>query len=131
MPVELGKVREYARATRAQDPVYLETDDPPSPPTFLVNALFWQERRHSGWGDRPPDFQRVLHGEQEFVFHGEPPRAGTVLQGRARLERAYEKEGRRGGAMTIVEIVTEFRDASGQLVAEAISTSIETSVATA
>jgi len=90
-----------------------------------------QEPRHSGWGDRPPDFERVLHGEQEFRFHGEPPRAGTVLEGRARLDRAYEKEGRRGGTMTIVEIVTEFRDASGRLVAEAISTSIETSVATA
>jgi hypothetical protein len=130
MPVELGKIREYARATKAQDRDYFEREDPAAPPTFLVTELLWQEPRHSGWGSRPPDFERVLHGEQEFIFHGPPPRAGTVLTGQARLDRVTEKDGRRGGRLTIIEIVTEFRDETGRLVAEAISTSLETSVPT-
>ena len=43
-----------------------------------------------------------------------------------RVEEIYEKEGKRGGAMTFVVTVTEFRDATGTLVAEARSTAIET-----
>jgi hypothetical protein len=41
----------------------------------------------------------------------------------------YEKEGKRGGTMRFTEVVTEFRDASGVLVAESRSTTIETSKA--
>jgi hypothetical protein len=100
-----------------------------SPPTFLASSVFWQGRENSPWGDIRVNLQRVLHGEQEFVFPGPPPAAGTELTGEARIDRVYEKEGKRGGTMTFVELVTEYRDGSGAVVAEARSTIIETSQA--
>jgi len=128
MHVELGKLREFARATKSSNPAYLADEHPVSPPTFLMTAAFWQTAANRpGGGAR--SYERVLHGEQEFVFHGEPPRAGTVLTGQSRIDKVYEKEGRRGGTMTFTETVTEFRDPQGTLVAETRSTVIETSKA--
>ena len=72
------------------------------------------------------DLRRLLHGSQEYIFHGPPPRAGDELTFQTRVDAIYEKEGKRGGAMTFVETVTEFRDTEGRLVAEARSTAIET-----
>ena len=66
-----------------------------------------------------------MHAEQEYVFHGPPPVAGTRLKCRSRIESVYQKEGRRGGKLTFAVMVTEFRDASGALVAEAKLTGVE------
>ncbi len=55
-----------------------------------------------------------------------PPRAGARLVGTSRIEQIYEKEGKRGGAMTFAVMVTEFRDESGKVVAEARLTGVET-----
>jgi hypothetical protein len=128
--VEEGKVREFARAVRSSNPAYL--DDGPqatSPVTFLASSAFWQGRESSPWGDAPLNWERILHGEQEFVFPGPPPAAGTELTAEARIDRIYEKEGKRGGTMTFAEVVTEYRDPSGAVVAESRSTVIETSQA--
>ena len=127
MQVELGKVREFARATKSRNSAYSEGEHPISPVTFLASSIFWQGPETSAWGDEPRNFERILHGEQEFVFHGTPPRAGAKLTGQQRIDKVYEKEGRRGGTMHFIEIVTEFRDESGELVAESRGTSIETS----
>jgi hypothetical protein len=126
MVVERGKIREFARATKSSNPEYLEGEHPLSPVTFLAASGFWQDEANSPWGDGPRNFERLLHGEQEFVFFGEPPRAGAVLTGVSRIDRVYEKEGRRGGVMEFTETVTEFRDAAGKLVAESRSTAIIT-----
>ena len=68
-----------------------------------------------------------MHAEQEYIFHGPPPRAGDRLLCSSRIEDIYEKQGRRGGTMTFAVMVTEFRDAeSGRLVAEARMTGVET-----
>ncbi|MGH9011929.1 MAG: FAS1-like dehydratase domain-containing protein [Acidimicrobiia bacterium] len=128
--VEEGKVREFARAVKSSNPAYVaESPQSTSPPTFLASSVFWQRPENSPWGDTRPNLQRILHGEQEFVFPGPPPAAGTELTGETRIDRIYEKEGKRGGTMTFVELVTEYRDASGAVVAEARSTIIETSQA--
>jgi hypothetical protein len=126
MVVERGKIREFARATKSSNPDYTQGEHPLSPVTFLSASAFWQDESTSAWGDAPRNFERILHGEQEFVFFGEPPRAGALLTGVSRIDRVYEKEGRRGGAMTFTDLVTEFRDRSGHLVAESRSTMIET-----
>lgn len=129
--VETGKVREFAWATGTKDPAYAEAQ-PVSPPTFLMAASFWQTAQNAPWGDSPPDFRRLLHGEQEFVFHGPPPRAGDHLVGEVRIDSRYSKPGKRGGLMNFTETLTEYRNADTmELVAEVRATLIETSKAAA
>jgi hypothetical protein len=127
--VETGKVREFAVATGSRDPAYAEAQ-PVSPPTFLMTANFWMTSENGPWGDSPPNFERLLHGEQEFVFHAPPPRAGTHLVGTMRIDRRYTKEGKKGGTMSFVETVTEYTEAgSSEVLVEVRATLIETSKA--
>lgn len=126
MDIERGKVREFARATRSENPDYLSDPEPVIPPTFLTIAAFWATGDSSPWDAVKMDQSRGLHAEQEYIFHGPPPRAGTRLVAQSRITEIYEKEGRRGGAMTFVVMVTEFRDPSGRLVAQARLTGVET-----
>jgi hypothetical protein len=127
MTVEAGKVREFALAVRSSDPDHLGAQ-PVSAPTFLQSSTWWQRPENSPWAGVERDYSRLLHGSQEFVFHGEPPAAGAVLEGVSRIERTYTKAGKRGGEMTFTDVVTEYRDAgTGRLVAESWNTSIETS----
>ncbi len=74
--------------------------------------------------------ERILHGEQEFTFPNGPPKAGAVLTGTTSIGKQYEKEGKRGGSMKFSELITEFRDADGNVVATSKSTTIETGKAT-
>jgi N-terminal half of MaoC dehydratase len=127
MDVEAGKIREFARATGASHPDYLDGERPVSPPTFLMAAAFWQGPESSPWRGVERDLARVLHGAQEFVFHGEPPAAGTRLVGRSRVGETYTKQGKRGGEMTFTDVVTEYHDSDGRPVATVTSTTITTS----
>ena len=126
---EEGKIREFALATKSTNRAYGVGGTPPStsPVTFLASSMFWQGPDSSPLSDAGLNFERILHGEQEFVFPGPPPAPGTVLAAQARIDRVYEKEGKRGGTMTFAELVTEFCDEAGNLVAESRSTIIETS----
>jgi hypothetical protein len=126
-PIELGKVREFTRAIASRVPAF--ADGSVTPPTFLMAADHWQTRSNAPWGDRRPNLARLLHAEQEFVFHGPPPPVGTQLRGHARIDKRYVKEGKRGGTMTFTELVTEYHDESDRLVAEVRSTLVETSKA--
>ncbi len=129
MDVERGKIREFARATLSSNPAYLEGEHPVSPPTFLTTTFFWEEQTPGSnpWPLVHLDPNRGMHAEQEYVFHGPPPRAGTRLVCRSRIESVFHKEGRRGGRLTFAVMVTEFRDATtGALVAEARMTGVET-----
>lgn len=127
MEVERGKIREFARATKARDASYYDDPEPVAPPTFLSSAAFWMGPKSSALEGTVRDWSRILHGEQEFVFHGAPPRAGQRLVAQQRVEDSYEKQGRRGGTMRFTIVVTEFRTPEGELVAESRSTVIETS----
>jgi len=126
MPVERGKIREFARATMSRNPAYLEGRAPVSPATYLMTTAFWGGGITKVMDDLGLDLTRLLHGGQEFTFHGPPPRAGARLVGEMRVDADYTKEGRRGGTMRFVEVVTEYRDERGDLVAEARNTLIET-----
>jgi hypothetical protein len=126
MSIERGKVREFARATMSTQPDYLDDPVPPIPPTFLTSVAFWSPPGQSVFSKVKMDLRRLLHGGQEYTFHGPPPVAGTELSVQTRVADIYEKEGKRGGTMTFVVTVTEFRDPTGTLVAEARATAIET-----
>lgn len=131
MDIERGKIAEFARATRSSHPDHLTGEHPVVPPTFLTTQFFWEERVA---GANPWDLvnmsqERGMHAEQEYLFHGPPPRAGDRLFARSRIESIFDKESRSAGTLTFVVMVTEFRDAEGTLVAEAKLTGVETSKA--
>jgi hydroxyacyl-ACP dehydratase HTD2-like protein with hotdog domain len=123
MAVELGKIREFARATGSEHPAYLSGEC--IPPTFLTSDRYWHTEASNIQPAAKLDPQRSLQAEQDFVFHGPPPGAGTVLTAQTRIDRTYEKQGSRG-TLTFVELVTEYRDATGRLVAEGRMTGVET-----
>jgi hypothetical protein len=126
IPVERGKIREFALACFDRNPEYTEAETPPVPPTFLTVRNFWMTSATSPLARVGLDLRRLLHGGEEYVFHGPPPRAGEELTMQTRIDDVYEKQGARGGTMTFVESVTEFRDADGRLRVECRSTAIET-----
>jgi N-terminal half of MaoC dehydratase len=128
LDVERGKIHELARAVKATDPAYFEGDHPVTPPTFLTTLFFWEALvpGSNPWALVKMDPQRGLHAEQEYVFHGPPPRAGARLTCQSRIAEIYEKEGRRGGTLVFAVMVTELRDETGRLVAEARLTGVET-----
>ena len=126
MVVDRSKIREFARATKSQNTAYLDDPDAVSEPTFLMSSAFWAPAGSSLFAKVGLDLRRILHGGQEFVFHGPPPRAGARLTGTGRIDKVYQKTGRRGGVMTFLEVVYSYVDEAGDPVAEVRSTVIET-----
>jgi hypothetical protein len=127
MPLERGKIREFAMATGSNSDEYLTDPAPVIPPTFLRTAAFWTppdagSRLHG----IKLDLRRVLHGEQEYTFFGPPPRAGAELTVTQRVESVETKQGKRGGEMLVIVIVNDFSDVSGRLVAQGRQTLIQT-----
>ncbi len=71
------------------------------------------------------NLNRVLHGEQRFIYH-KPMQPGMRLTVTNHRGKAWEKEGRRGGMMRFSEMVSEYRDEKGELVTTATSVGIVT-----
>lgn len=126
MPIEVGKIREFARATQSGNAAYL-SGDPIVPATFLATSRFWAPPDESVLANLGWDLTRILHAEEEFVFPAGPIEAGQTLTVTSRLERTFEKVGRRGGVMRFGVALNEYRDEDGALVAEQRTTIVETS----
>lgn len=129
--VEKGKIREFARATRADHPAYLLAEAPIVPPTFLTIAgRFWgytfDMPGATALATVPFDRSLLLNAEEEFEFTGEPPRAGARLWGQTGIKDIYTKQGKRGGSLTFVVVETRFEDDSGRLVAVQRQTLVKT-----
>jgi len=71
------------------------------------------------------DSARMLHAEQQYIYH-KPIRPGDELSVSTKRGNSWEKEGRRGGTMSFSETITEFRDASGELIVTATSVGVTT-----
>ena len=127
LDVERGKIREFARATLSVNPAYFDDQHPVCPPTFLTTTFFWEAHAPGSnpWHAVKLDPKRGMHAEQEYVFHGPPPRAGDRLTGVSRIESVTRKEGR-SGPLAFAVMVTEFRDQTGRLVATSKLTGVET-----
>ncbi|MCP4806305.1 MAG: MaoC family dehydratase [Proteobacteria bacterium] len=127
MDIERGKIHEFARATRSTNPAHFEGRDPVVPPTFLTTQFFWEELVEGAnpWDVVQMSQEKGMHAEQEYVFHGPPPRAGDRLTATSKITEIYEKTSRSGSVLTFVKMVTEFHDADGTLRAEAILTGVE------
>jgi HIP---CoA ligase len=126
MSVELGKVREFAQAIRATSPDYLEDPLAVIPPTFLTTHTFWVGEENLPMMRAGVDLRRTLHAEQEYVFHGPPPRVGDRLHCTSYLSDRYTKQGRRGGKLQFLVMTTEYRSPEGVLVATARTTAVQT-----
>jgi len=125
--IERGKIREFAFATRSASPAYWDDERPVVPPTFLTTQMFWESwagEASNPWHVVELDQQRGMHAEQEYVFYGPPPRAGDRLTAQSRIGDVYSKQGSRG-TLTFAVMITEYRDESGRLVAEARLTGVE------
>lgn len=126
VPIERGKIREFAKAAHSANPAY-DRPDAVVPPTFLTTArLVWEPSEASHFVHLGFEIGRVLHAEEEYTFYGPPPRAGATLCACSSLGEQYEKKGRRGGTLRFAVIRTEFRDPVGELVAVQRTTLVET-----
>jgi hypothetical protein len=123
MPVERGKIREFAVATGSANPVYLSAD-PVVPPTFLATSMHWEPQNPPLAARLGVDLSRVLQGGQEYRFTGELPRAGDVLNAETSIESVTEKASR-SGTLTVIVVLTRFCGPDGGVVAEGRATVIE------
>jgi hypothetical protein len=131
LPIERGKIREFALALGATDPAYIEDPKPLAPPTLLTIAThIWgyslEQPRGSVFGELKIDASLLLHAEEEYEFFGETLRAGEILRGRTSIAEAYDKIGRRGTKLTFYVFETQFLGALGALRARSRTTVVQT-----
>lgn len=90
MPIERGKIREYARAAAADWPAYVDALRPPVPPTFLGEESIRRFRTR---------FRKVVQ-------------RGEVLTGSAVVTRVFEQDGeaRAELALTLTDAPGRRRD---------------------
>ena len=131
MHVERGKIREFARAIKDDDPMYFdeahagrEAGGIMPPVTFLQTVTHW-DNDGSSRVRVPFDLKRVLHGEQEYEFL-EPIHVGDVLTAVSTVLDIYEKPGKRGGSMNFAVTETTYTNQKGRVVARAKHITIET-----
>ena len=132
MDVERGKVREFAKAMNAPLPEFIEGRNPIIPATFLITTQYvWgytlERPRGTVFEQIDHDFSVPLHAEESFIFHGEPPRAGDMFICRPSLENVRIKQGSKGGELTFLTLLNEYRDETGRLAVEQRSVTVTTS----
>ena len=125
MRVELGKIREFARAVKDDNPAFADERRCVAPPTFLMTIAHWIGDLGQTRTAVKLDYRRLLHGEQEFEYL-KPIRPGDVLTFRSRTKDVFEKAGKRGGKMTFIIGETEYKNQRGEIVAYTRNTAIET-----
>lgn len=115
--VEKRHIRQFAEAIGDPNPIYFDDEyaaNTPygniiAPPTFSV-AL-------GGESKKLPlnlDHRRMLHGEQEFIYHRQL-RLGDRLFSKTKVADIYDREGN-SGPMQFLVLDTELRDEKGELV---------------
>lgn len=134
--IEAGKVEEFARAVKDDNPVHRDDDAAreagfdanPAPLTFTRVSRFPRYARDGLGGylgfDLRFDPERTVHGEQRYEFE-RPVRVGDILTGVVTLDDVYEREGGRGGNMTFATLSIEYRDQDDDLVLTETMTRIE------
>jgi len=137
LPVEAGKIMEFASAVHDFNPLYRSAEAAsargfsgiPAPPTFAatVNHFPDEELRRRGGllSVLGLDPQRVLGGEQSWTYL-RTLHAGDQLTGEMLVKAISRKAGSRGGEMVFVTTETVFNDAQGEPVLIHSNTIIET-----
>ena len=125
MRVETGKIREFARAVKDDNPAFFADEGALAPPTFLMTIALWIRDLGQTRSAVKLDYSRLLHGEQEFEYL-KPIRPGDELRARSRVKEVFEKAGKRGGKMLFIIMEQEFRNQQGEVVAYTRNVAIET-----
>ncbi len=120
--VEPGKVREFARATHAADPVYTDADAAtsagfpsiPATPTHVVVAGHHRDQQQFV-RDLGLAIERIVVGSVEWEYH-RPLLVGDHVTGTRRVVDDTTREGKRGGTMRLVTLQTEWVDQHGDTV---------------
>lgn len=120
--VEEGKIREFAKAIRDDNPAHRDADAAAeqgfdgivAPLTFVASSAHWRDGP-GPLADAGLDLTRTLHGESEWEYR-RPLIAGEVLDVESEVVGREEKEGRRGGSLTIHTLENRYLDADGEAV---------------
>ena len=131
MDVERGHIRKFAHAMSAPLTEFVDGRNPVIPATYLVSTAYtWgyslERPRGTALQQIDHDLTVSLHAEESFQFHGGLPRGGDRFICRASLEDVKIKSGGRGGDLTFLTLLTEYRDQQGKLAVEQRSTSVTT-----
>jgi acyl dehydratase len=118
------KIREFAEAVGADDPVHLDPAqardrgyrDVIAPPTFAVVIAQQCDRQLIADPEAGIDFSRVVHGEQRFVHH-RPLTAGDEIVGVLTVDSV-----RQAGGHAMVTTRSELSTTEGEPVCTATST---------
>jgi hypothetical protein len=126
-PIELGKVREFARATGCTSAEYLCETRPIIPLYFLVTAGHFWGYTIEHPGDSPLselliDRSNLLHAEEEIQLLGDLPRAGDELFAASRIAQVTEKPSRRSGTVVFISVETKFTTRDAEPVARQLTT---------
>ncbi len=124
-PVERGKIREFASAICDPNPVYRDREyargkgfkDVLMPITFPGTFTFYLGSENAVMEMMETldmDAGKSVHGSFEVIYE-RPVCAGEPLRMEVVVGRIYQKEGKRGGAMTFVEMDIRFYDAEDKL----------------
>ncbi|AKU17850.1 MaoC family dehydratase N-terminal domain-containing protein [Luteipulveratus mongoliensis] len=121
--VSRAKIREFADAVGAQDPVHRDVDaarakgyaDVVAPPTFLVSVAQQGEGAAIIDPEAGIDFSRLVHGEQKFIHH-RPAVAGDEITAATTIDRI-----RQAGGHSMVTLTTSITDAHGEAICTATS----------
>ena len=119
-PVERGKIKEFAGAILDTNPVYRDTgyakskgfNDVIIPVTYPMSFIHHLDVENFVLEMSLKiglDPAKSVHGETEILFE-RPVCAGETLRGEIGIGNIYEKEGKRGGKMTFVEVEIKFYD---------------------
>jgi acyl dehydratase len=122
--VSAAKIREFAEAVGATDPVHVDPAaarargyaDVIAPPTFAVLVAQQCDRQLIVDPEAGIDFSRVVHGEQRFAHH-RPLVAGDAVRGTLHVDTV-----RQAGGHAMVTTRTELATEDGELVCTATST---------
>jgi acyl dehydratase len=118
---EAGRLRFFAKAIGETNPVYFDESAArdaghpalPLPPTFLFSLEF--EQPDTSWRDEIGiELPRILHGEQQFMYH-RLAYAGDTLLFESRIADIYDKK---GGVLEFVVRETRVTNQRGEHVAD-------------
>ena len=135
--VERGKIREFVRATAVEDPVHTDIeaavaagfDAEPATATHVVVAGHHRDQA-AVVAALGLDIQRIVVGSVSWRYL-RPLTAGDRLRGIRRLVADESRTGRRGGAMRMVTLETEYLDAAGSPVVRQTEVLVERGAAPA